>query len=1213
MSFYNDTFTDVAGQPLTSHTSNSGATYTAHPAYPSASAVEVRTGNRVRANAATSNVFNISQAAPGPDHTITCKVYVATTGNSEDTGVLCRVTKTAPKNWYSLTINSGAVRLYRAVNDVFTQLGSLTLGEVAGITYTLTLASQETTISGTVQRDSDNNYLNSSGTWQAAATTAFSVVDTSVPVTSNIGLWVGGLADGDNTGYQISSASIPAAAALTPLQVLDVVAGFGAQGLVRGSVADGSVSSGNILTSSGATFQSSDVGKDICVANGNAAPPVFNAARNPNLNAQTVPPTPTFGCWSGGSLPATKYYVVLTWQSYTGEGGPSAEGSFTIGQNNLLIVVQPSPPGGLVTGWNVYAAAQLQVPTGINFSSSSCTGGYLQGGSTYYYKVTAVDINKPSDGSVGETTASAEASYSPTSGTTNQIQVNWTGVTGAVAYNVYRTRTGGGSGAEHLLAQVPGNTTSFTDTFPDPPSGNPAPPTTNTTGAGREVKQNTSPLPFTGPWVEPTTGLSGGPGALVTKIKSVSPPNQVTLNYSWPFTGPAVSLTATWGVDDSTPLQNWVNAATAGTYGKSILFLPAGQYMITRPLTIIRPTYPGVAGMIIRGAGSEGPDFWTLGYGSQGLSLHSVIVYAGHPSQPALKLDGALGISLTDLAIYGPLGFYATSTYASLAGAPVAGILMRNASSGWPTDGVYLENVAIGLCGTGLLMDNLDVNPEVADGEVRLQLVGFDNCLNFAVRDLNNQGVDYQFRSVNVSASTSNPGFVAVQFDAGGCFRWEGGDLVSVGTVLRLNNQGVGPNDANITLSDLRLEQNGGIQRIIVDTYNPTSAYHGVASNNTILVENITETTETGDNVSPLFYLGPNTNVTVRTSTLYRQPLAKLSNTATSPPVGTNDTTLLLDGVSFPSGVPFSNAISGDLGTYWRSRNCRSATGGGGGSASPRFDESTWIGDGVVAPFRAAFFSQFLPAFGGTAGYFRPGNRQQKYVANEFPLLQQAYGLCTGVYRNADPYHSIVPVLPALPEDSNPGWFDGNSYVTMTQGAFSGIFNLPASSSFTVLAWVRLPTSIVSANLASNPICGNLRTSGTGANFGGWLLDIVNNVPTFKVYNSTGSGTTTSIGLGSSVSGDTWYLLAGTQDVTNSKLLVYLFGPSNPLGLSNSVTITLSTQQATSSSGACTIGQNANASPAVNANQFIEVVGLIGLALTLGQLQNLYSVGVNGG
>ena len=832
--------------------------------------------------------------------------------------------------------------------------------------------------------------------------------------------------------------------------------------------------------------------------------------------------------------------------------------------------------------------------------------------------MTAVDINKPSDGRAGETTAGTEASYTPTSGSTNQIQVNWNSVAGAVAYNIYRTRTGGASGAERLLAQVPGNQTSFTDTFPDPPSGNAVPPSANTTGAGREVKQNTSPISLLSNWVEPNAGLSGGPGALVTKILTVTPPNQVTLNFTWPFPVPATNLSVTWGIDDSGAIQSAYDAATAGTYGRSVVFFPAGQYMTTRPLTIGRPN--GAAGLVICGAGNYPPP-WSPGAFPASVSTSSTIVFAGHPSQPIIQLDGAVFTCFRDLAIYGPAGSYQTTP--QLLAAPAAGILERTSDPGLGTDQLLIENVSIGFCATGLLMDNRP--NEKLTGELRCHQVLLDTCLNFGLRDLNAQGVDYQFRSVNVQSNFANPGFVAVQFDAGGCFRWEGGDLVSVGTVLRIPNQGLGPGSSNITLSDLRLEQNTNMQRVIVDTYtNPGQpTIHGLQQSSTIVVENVTELGEAAPGAfPPLFYLGPNTNVTVRSCTLYRAPLAALTSVGAQGVVNWNDTTLLLDGVSYANQVPFAAAITADAGSYWRSRNCRT----NGNTGTPRFDESNWPGDGVVAPFRALFFTLYGINKGGVAGYFRPGNRQQKIIANEWPMAQiipgvsnapsgLAYGQCTGVYRNSDPYVSgaPVPVLPALPEDAYPGWFDGNSYITMVQGSYSTIFNLPANGSAATVVWIRVPASVVMASPPSNPICGNLRTGGTTAGYGGWLLDLQHNVPVFTVYNNVAPGTMSAVNLGTPVSGDTWYMLAAVEDIPNQKLLIYLFGPNNPLGISSFLNITPPSQQASTSTGACTIGENANAAPVVNAKMFIEAIGMIGLAPTLTQLQNLYSTGVNGG
>jgi len=1207
MSFYNDNFIAPGGTFLINHTSDSGATYSPHPAFsPVPSAIEIAAGTRMRGNAATPNIFNISQAAPGPDHSMTCKVYVASTGSQENTGVLCRLNKTAA-TWYSLTVFNGAVQIYRAVNGVYTQLGlAVSIAESVGAFFNLTLTTLGTTITGTVTRDSDGAYLTSGGTWQATPANVFVFTDTMVLPSNYVGLYIGGQVDSDASGYQMASASGAAVPALglTPMPVLDVKAGFGAQGLVRGSVADGSItSSGNILTSLSANFQSTDVGLDICVVSGNAMAPVFNAAISAAATPFPVPSTPTLGSQSGGSLPPTKYLVVITFETFTGEGGPSAENStaFLVGQNNLLTVSAPASPGAGATGWNVYVAAQLQQP-GAPSLNTSPTGGGLMANTTYRYKITAVDIHHPVDGSVAESAASNEAAAATGTGpNTYQITASWTAVPGAVAYNIYRTS--GSPNTETFLTQVPGNVLSFTDTGTLTPGGAAAPTQDTGTGKGREVRQNPATLLFTQPqWIENSSGLSAGPGALVTKIKSVNSNSQVSLNYKWPFPVPATNLSVTWGIDDTAAIQSAYNAATSGAYGRSSVYFPGGRYMTTRKLTI--GLTPGatnfVMGLVTAGAGRSTPEWSPNGF-SAAVSASSMIVFAGHPSQPAFQLDGALQTVLRDLAIYGPAGSYSTTP--ALFGAPAAGILLRNSDPGSPTGGTLIENVSIGLCATALLMDNLLSNTGCAD--VTCHKVAIGDCASFGLRVLNSQGVDYDFRTVSVGSNPANPGFVAAQFDLGGNFRWEGGDVVSVGTILRILANGAGPGSANITLSDLRLEQNSGMQRIIIDTYNPTSMVHGADQTNTIVVENVTELPEGNDPAgNPLFYIGANTNLTVRSSTLYRAPLAKMSSAAspTTPPllVSANDTTLLLDGVSYPNQVAFAAVITADPNCYWRSRNCRTNTQTPtmpGGTGTPRFDESTWIGDGVVTPFRTAFFSQFLLAglFGGIAGYFRPGNRAQNKIANEFPYAQLVYGTCTRVFRN-NPATS-PPVLPGMAEDLNPGWFDGNSFITFLNGSYSTLFDVFSGPS-TAIAFVRFPSSSFGR---SNPIYSNLDTS---AKTGLMLSISSSNLPTLQI----GDGSSISnFSTPTAILADTWYMIAAVKDDIGNALTLYAFHPN---GLE--ITPVLWHGYASSGKPRC-IGQDNSVSPAQNAIGYIEMFGVIAVALTQAQLQNLYNVGINGG
>lgn len=98
----------------------------------------------------------------------------------------------------------------------------------------------------------------------------------------------------------------------------------------------------------------------------------------------------------------------------------------------------------------------------------SGTGGTLAAG-TYRYYITALNAN-------GETTISNEQTAT-TTGTTSSVDVNWTAVTGATGYKIYRTGVDGAAGTQLLLTQV-GLVTTYKDIGDLTPAG--AFPTTNT-------------------------------------------------------------------------------------------------------------------------------------------------------------------------------------------------------------------------------------------------------------------------------------------------------------------------------------------------------------------------------------------------------------------------------------------------------------------------------------------------------------------------------------------------------------------------------------------------------------------------------------------------------------------------------------------------------------------------------------------------------------
>lgn len=112
------------------------------------------------------------------------------------------------------------------------------------------------------------------------------------------------------------------------------------------------------------------------------------------------------------------------------------------------------------------------------------------------------------------------------------------------------------------------------------------------------------------------------------------------------------------------------------------------------------------------------------------------------------------------------------------------------------------------------------------------------------------------------------------------------------------------------------------------------------------------------------------------------------------------------------------------------------------------------------------------------------------------------------------------------------------------------------------------------------------------------------NLPTFQI----GDGSTISnFSTPTTILADTWYMIAVVKDDSGNALTLYAFHP-------NGLEIAPAFWHGYASSGKprC-IGQDNSVAPAQNVIGYIEMVGLIGLALTQSQLQNLYNIGINGG
>jgi fibronectin type 3 domain-containing protein len=177
----------------------------------------------------------------------------------------------------------------------------------------------------------------------------------------------------------------------------------------------------------------------------------------------------------------TAYYYKVTAINSSGASGYSNEASATP-------LAVPTAPTGLVatagntqvglvwtassgaTSYNVYRGttaggeSTTAIATGVTSASYTNTG--LTNGTTYYYKITAVNSSGAS-GYSNEASATplavptAPAGLVATAGNT-QVGLSWTASTGATSYNVYRGTTSGGESSTAIVTGL--TTTSYTNT-----------------------------------------------------------------------------------------------------------------------------------------------------------------------------------------------------------------------------------------------------------------------------------------------------------------------------------------------------------------------------------------------------------------------------------------------------------------------------------------------------------------------------------------------------------------------------------------------------------------------------------------------------------------------------------------------------------------------------------------------------------------------------
>jgi hypothetical protein len=205
----NDTFTDTAGVALTSHTGETGATWTAHPNQTTQSYV-ITDANRVRAGGSSTGVA-LAYASGTPvsaDYTVECDLLVKSLLAGSSIGVFARL-DTAAVNGYHLRYDVQNTRwqLLKYVTGTGTVIATdVTTTLTVGQTYHIKLKCTGTTIEGFVD-----------GVLTHTAT------DSAVTAAGKAGLRGGGALAGNTTGLHVDNFQ---AGGLTPSNtVAPVVSG----------------------------------------------------------------------------------------------------------------------------------------------------------------------------------------------------------------------------------------------------------------------------------------------------------------------------------------------------------------------------------------------------------------------------------------------------------------------------------------------------------------------------------------------------------------------------------------------------------------------------------------------------------------------------------------------------------------------------------------------------------------------------------------------------------------------------------------------------------------------------------------------------------------------------------------------------------------------------------------------------------------------------
>lgn len=165
--FVVDTMTDTAGTTLTSHTGETGATWTKHSSFTGPDMV-ITDANRLRANTGTNKLVYASGTPPGVEYSVKADIIMRSDDNSSELGVSGRIDTSANTQYYAYySTASDLWLLRRRVAGSVTAMGSsaatLTVDQAYALELRITDAAKKLLVD-TVELISDSdNTITSAG------------------------------------------------------------------------------------------------------------------------------------------------------------------------------------------------------------------------------------------------------------------------------------------------------------------------------------------------------------------------------------------------------------------------------------------------------------------------------------------------------------------------------------------------------------------------------------------------------------------------------------------------------------------------------------------------------------------------------------------------------------------------------------------------------------------------------------------------------------------------------------------------------------------------------------------------------------------------------------------------------------------------------------------------------------------------------------------